>query len=127
MPVVSAFSTTIPSGPGAPGHARRFIAEQLLPWLDRRRLADAELLVSELVGNAVRHGAGHQITVQAMVAPESVRVAVSDAGGGFVPMADVEGEPTTGSGWGLALVEHLAERWGVQREAPTTVWFQLSR
>jgi anti-sigma regulatory factor (Ser/Thr protein kinase) len=58
-----------------------------------------------------------------------VRIEVSDGGAGFVPpkrpapRLDAE-EP---GGWGLVLVDRLADRWGVARDEGTSVWFELDR
>lgn len=47
--------------------------------------------------------------------PEKVRVTVSDPGPGFGEPRGA-GLPDSSAGWGLELVEHLAERWGHERE-----------
>lgn len=75
------------------------------------RLKDAQLLVSELVSNAVRHGGGGDPVRLTVVATASVMlVEVRDAGQGFDPG---DTTPTTGGGggWGLGLVASLAHRW----------------
>src|SRR5207253_1270255 len=57
--------------------------------------------------------------------PESgLRVEVTDRGPGFEP-----GSPLPSmyqdSGWGLYLVEQIADRWGVKQEEGTCVWFEV--
>jgi hypothetical protein len=52
-------------------------------------------------------------------------VDVTDHGDGFAAPA----APTPGraSGWGLFMVDRLADRWGVDTEGTTRVWFELVR
>jgi anti-sigma regulatory factor (Ser/Thr protein kinase) len=52
-----------------------------------------------------------------------VRVQVRDSGPGFEPPAAAPPEDAD-EGWGLFLVEQLADEWGVDREHQT-VWFQI--
>jgi serine/threonine-protein kinase RsbW len=93
------------------------------------RLRDVRLLVSELVTNAVRHAnlaASDIILLVIEVADLSLRVEVHDPGGGFVPTAPAP-DPARPSGWGLYLVAELADRWGVDSDERTLVWFELDR
>jgi anti-sigma regulatory factor (Ser/Thr protein kinase) len=93
------------------------------------KLRDVRLLVSELVTNAVRHAnleAGDIILLVFEVADTAFRVEVHDPGGGFVPTAPAP-DPARPSGWGLYLVAELADRWGVDSDESTRVWFELDR
>jgi anti-sigma regulatory factor (Ser/Thr protein kinase) len=93
------------------------------------RLRDVRLLVSELVTNAVRHANLSDrdvILLVIEVADSSLRVEVHDPGGGFVPTAPAP-DPARPSGWGLYLVAELADRWGVDSDESTLVWFELDR
>ena len=85
-----------------------------------------KLLVTELVTNSFRHaGAGKEAVIELRVraTPQTVRVEVEDPGPGFEPEPR---EPGREGGFGLVLVDELADRWGVQRERPC-VWFELDR
>jgi anti-sigma regulatory factor (Ser/Thr protein kinase) len=86
------------------------------------------LLVSELVTNAIRHGgadAATSLELELAVKPRTIRVEVKDPGEGFPlePTADPDRE----GGWGLVLLDHLADRWGIERDLPHTIWFEIDR
>lgn len=120
-------SLRLPIGADAPARSR----EGLRPLA--RRLGDeclqkVELVLSELVTNAVRHsGAGGSDAVQVEVScgDDLVRLAVSDPGPGFDP-ADHHGpEPGVPGGWGLLLVAEVVDRWWVERNGQTRVVAEL--
>ena len=117
---------TLPLRPEAPSRARAVIGEEL-GTLSAKVREDATLLVSELITNAVRHApASERPEVELRIRNEAgrVRVVVADPGVGFVPSPRA---PTVsdGSGWGLYLVDRIADRWGVLTEEQTEVWFEL--
>jgi hypothetical protein len=60
------------------------------------------------------------------LADSMLRVEVHDPGGGFIPSAPSP-DPARPSGWGLYLVAELADRWGVDSDERTLVWFELDR
>ena len=86
--------------------------------------ADAELMVSELVGNAIVH-AGTQISVTVRCTAERTVVEVHD-GSPVMPEPRAH-EPLRPGGHGLRIVEALARRWGVKSCAGNgkTVWFEV--
>lgn len=88
---------------------------------------DIALLVTELVGNSLRHaGLARDQEIQVRIARQrgSIRVEVTDPGPGFSPVRDRPGRRQT-SGRGIYLVEQVADRWGVDRGGETCVWFEL--
>lgn len=103
--------------------ARRFLACTLRAWQEEALLADAELMVSELATNAVRH-ARSPFRVSLVRSGGSLRIAVDDLGAG-VPREI--GQSADGvSGRGIALVAALSEHWGIDRgEVGKTVWAEL--
>jgi anti-sigma regulatory factor (Ser/Thr protein kinase) len=109
----------------APQHARRSIEEHFAPVIDSAMLASVELLTTELVSNAVRHGgAGEQqvVVMHLALAPDCLRVEVCDRGEGFEagpPMPYGEG------GYGLFLVSEVSSRWGVSRDDGNCTWFEI--
>ncbi|WP_184574463.1 ATP-binding SpoIIE family protein phosphatase [Streptomyces zagrosensis] len=99
--------------------ARRYVTEQLRRW-DLSVLADVtELIVSELVGNALRYGQGPGRL--RLLRGERLMIEVSDTGPDLpqIQHADVSDE----GGRGLQLINMLCRRWGSCR-TPTgkIVW-----
>jgi anti-sigma regulatory factor (Ser/Thr protein kinase) len=108
----------------APGEARKFLREASCRTHHARVMDEAELLVSELVTNAVVHGAP-PLTVSVECDGTGLRVAVTD-GSDRSPVpreADADAE----SGRGIFLVDVISERWGVapNRGDGKVVWFTL--
>ena len=98
--------------------------EQLLPPIRPACLDTLRLLVSEVVTNAIRHGPRGSDAATIMrveILGDRVRVEIEDTGGGFSP----PGPPKADGGWGLFLVDQLADRWGIRDGPPTRVWFEV--
>jgi anti-sigma regulatory factor (Ser/Thr protein kinase) len=109
----------------APRQARRFVAETLAGWGTPRRTEDVVLLASELVTNAILHGlppASLRLTCGA----EELTVEVSDAGPRQPALGRLD-RPGDESGRGIALLDHLADRWGVRslERGGKAVWFTV--
>ncbi len=89
---------------------------------------DAALLISELLGNAVRYGRplrSGDLQVQWDNDADHVLVAVSDGGGPSAVRPRQVGCDAT-SGRGLAIVDAIADDWGVRRDdVGCTVWARL--
>jgi two-component sensor histidine kinase len=118
---MNALSTDLLRSPDSAHRARRLLHSHTTA-LDPQQRTDAALMVSELVTNALRHGVG-TISLRIDVEPRGVRVEVADQG-----TLALSPSPTPGAhgGWGLRIVEQLADAWGV-REGSTRVWFRLDR
>ena len=90
--------------------------------------ADAVLLTSELVTNAIAHtasGRGGKVIVTVYRGDTGVRVDVLDDGSDQVPVAHPVGEARE-SGFGLGLVDLMADRWGhCGGRRGRVVWFML--
>jgi anti-sigma regulatory factor (Ser/Thr protein kinase) len=122
------FEVDLARDPDSAAEARRALGE-VSDHLSPRRLEDAQLLVSELVTNAIRHaGLGDDDVIKLVVvaADRSLRIEVCDTGRGF-EVAEPDPDPARPSGWGLYLVRELADRWGVDQDQQTRVWFELDR
>src|SRR3954447_7171916 len=90
--------------------------------LPEERLKSATLMVSELVSNACRHGAG-RIELCVHSGADGLEASVHDEGvGGRIATPDPR--PARG-GWGLMFVDRLADTWGVEDES-SKVWFTVS-
>jgi anti-sigma regulatory factor (Ser/Thr protein kinase) len=105
-----------------PQRLRRVVRAVLTHWR-RPHLADtAELLLTELVTNALRHAHGRDIGVRILVRDDHLVIEVID-GSPLVPVPRCAG-PDDESGRGLFLVEALADTWGVSPDG-TTTWCTL--
>ena len=103
--------TTLPASVTTPAAARAVVRDALERGSADVRIDDVALVVSELVTNAVLHGDG-DITLDVVVEPATVRIAVEDSGSGAAEAVDAAGNAE--SGRGLMLVSKIAARWGVR-------------
>src|SRR4051812_39698346 len=120
----------LPTGSGAPGAARMVVAHCLTGLVSRQILLDAQLLVSEVVTNSVRHGElsdGDSVLVRVYVAAESVRFEIVNPGSAGAVTARPPDRQSRGGGFGLDLVDRLTASWGVRRNGGTSVWFEMGR
>ncbi|KOG54115.1 hypothetical protein ADK76_24730 [Streptomyces griseoflavus] len=110
--------------------ARRRVLAVLHEWGAAEQVRDdAELVVSELFTNAVRHTDSEKVDCELTVLGAFLRVEVTDQGrGGCTPHVQ-PGSVDKECGRGLLLVGALSESWGV-RPGPTgrgrTVWADLA-
>jgi anti-sigma regulatory factor (Ser/Thr protein kinase) len=123
----------IPATPGAPAQARRALRELLEDHpLASGQIDTITLLVSELVTNSVTHPrVPGEIGLSVAITPVLTRVIVSDPGPGF----EGGGEPPAarspdllerGGGFGLALLDAAATRWGtLSAPGRFSVWFEV--
>ena len=113
-------------GPEAAVKARRGLA-RLRGDLDPPLLETLRLLVTELVTNSVKHTGGPTVDLKVLVGSGTVWTEVTDAGPGFDPAETGRAGPDH-TGWGLFLVERLAQRWGASQDGDgSKVWFELRR
>jgi anti-anti-sigma factor len=113
----------LPSTPAAPAHARGAL-DEIEDRLSPERMRDVRLLVSELVTNAVRHAGGEAVRLVVGLTGTLLRIEVHDPGRGFEVKPPPD-DPLRASGWGLVLVEELADRWGIDHDPFTRVWFEM--
>lgn len=103
--------------------ARRLVADQLGEWDLEEVAGTVELLVSEVVTNAVRHAHSHQVELR-LVRAETLRCEVVDDDH-TLPML-LHADPLDESGRGLRVVSRLAREWGTSRTGGgKTVWFEV--
>ena len=60
------------------------------------------------------------------ITADRVRAEISDQGNGF-KAEPVPAAKRGAGGWGLVILDRLAERWGVRNGPPSCVWFELAR
>jgi len=119
----------VAGGSRAAADARAALTESLAGRVAAARLHDLRLLATEAVTNSVRHGGvvdetdWVKLTVSAT--RDNVRVEVRDSGAQGLPVPqplelDREG------GFGLFLIDQLADSWGVENEPSLCVWFEVS-
>jgi anti-sigma regulatory factor (Ser/Thr protein kinase) len=94
----------------APRRARDFVAQACAAWHAEQFSELGQLVVSELVSNAVLHS-GTGIELELRLERTQLRLQVHDDGGG-VPAIVPEEERTVG-GVGLGLVSRAVQSWGV--------------
>ncbi|MGW7433314.1 ATP-binding protein [Streptomyces sp. NPDC054861] len=105
-----------------PQQLRRSLRAGLSRWGHPDLVDDAELLLSELVTNALVHTEGPAIGVRVYVQGARLNIEVNDfAPGGCLPRP---AGPYAEHGRGLLIVDALAEEWGVSEDR-TTVWCTL--
>ena len=110
--------------PAEVARARRYVAQQCADMPSDLR-SIAQLLTSEVVTNAVEHGAG-EIWLRLCKKDRALRVEVTD-GSGSAPLRQQAGADSL-RGRGLMIVESLASAWGVkpaEGASGKTVWFTL--
>ncbi|MDV5148494.1 ATP-binding protein [Streptomyces sp. NPDC050842] len=117
---------TLPSRPESAWVARRLTQGVVLrQWGLGPQIAEhAVLLVSELVGNAVRHTGARSFALRLHRRRGWIRIEVRDPSRGLPCLMPVSELDT--SGRGLFLVDKLSDRWGVDL-APRgkTTWFEM--
>jgi anti-sigma regulatory factor (Ser/Thr protein kinase) len=119
-------SITVRARPSAVPEARRRVAGSL-NGRPSEVVRIVELLVSELVSNSVRHAGLRDpdaIRIDVTDDDGALRVSVCDPGRGFAPDDPSPRRDGTG-GYGLYVLDRLADRWGVTLGPPTCVWFEI--
>jgi anti-sigma regulatory factor (Ser/Thr protein kinase) len=112
----------LPGDEDAPRRARELLEEAVSRFTDQIR-ANLHVAVSELVTNAVVHGAPGEVGLRVIVQEDRLRVEVSDDG-----VTPFKWQPDPGSpegGWGLHLVDKFTDRCGVERRPNTVTWCEL--
>jgi anti-sigma regulatory factor (Ser/Thr protein kinase) len=119
-------SYPLPSVTRSSGLAR-LLVRQALEGSPAELVDDAQLLVSELVTNAIRH-AETGVRLHIDLARPGIRVGVEDGSADPLPASYPVGLPGDGQehGYGLGLLDTLADAWGWERTAAgKNVWFEL--
>jgi anti-sigma regulatory factor (Ser/Thr protein kinase) len=112
----------LPASPESAGAARRFANEFLARWRLSALADDVDLVISELITNALLHArADRRVSPRATIrldleyADDGLVCRVAD--GSALPPAPEKAGDTAESGRGLLLVEALSAAWGWSHEA----------
>jgi serine/threonine-protein kinase RsbW len=121
---------SVPHDPASAGEVRRQLIEDLQNrHIQVTSIEEAALLVTELVGNAVRHARplpGDRILVSWRLEASRLQVRVTDGGHAAAEPHLARAGPNDTHGRGLTIVDALAALWGVDTSSgSTTVWAML--
>lgn len=129
IPALRETSWPLDAGPCAPAVARALVRDTLTGWGLRDIVDEALLVVSELVTNAVVH-ALPPITLSLHRHGGAVRGEVIDHGPTWIVRPPIALDDTDAEqGRGLALVDAVASRWGIDplpSEGGKCAWFLLA-
>jgi anti-sigma regulatory factor (Ser/Thr protein kinase) len=117
----------VTAGEHAPAMARAAVERWLSGRVSATLFDDVRLLVSELVTNSVRHAhltRDATIRVSVAISDGVLRLEVEDPGEGTI--AAVPPDREYGGGFGLHVVDILAQRWGSTNDGKTCVWAELA-
>ncbi|WP_328345510.1 SpoIIE family protein phosphatase [Streptomyces violaceus] len=110
--------------PAEAGRARAVVREQLHDWGLAKLVMPAELLVSELVTNAVRHSHARPVELR-LVRGDTLLCEVDDDDHELPTL--LSSGSLDDAGRGLRVVSTLSREWGTSRtKAGKTVWFELT-
>ena len=120
-----AYRVRLTTGPAAAGEARGQVRATVCAWNVPVDTDIAVLLTSELVTNAIKHGAGGPVRLGIQCTRDRLRVEVHDTSPSLPVLMDTAADATDGRG--LVLVAALSAKWGAYRTpAGKVVYFTLA-
>ena len=123
---MQSISLELPATPHAATRAREAVREAVehtaVEADDRWR---AEMIVTELVTNAVRHGPGGPVELAIEAGGSGIRGEVADPGPGIHRHRLDRRTATEEGGRGLFLVDALSDSWGLSDDR-SRVWFEVA-
>jgi anti-sigma regulatory factor (Ser/Thr protein kinase) len=119
-------STRLPRTAASAPAARRFVTDTLRTWRLSGAAPTVELLVCELVTNAMLH-AGSSVDVRLERRRQRLRVEVTDSSTALPRRQEGGYASEAMGGRGIMLIEELADDWGVDRGASggKVVWCEV--
>jgi len=111
----------------APRCARSAIGV-LEPCLDEELLEGLRLLITELITNSLRHSgtdARETVGLDINLSRTLLRCEVSDSGPGFERPQVIQPHADRPGGFGLVILDSIADRWNVFRDERFRVWFEV--
>jgi serine/threonine-protein kinase RsbW len=124
--MTSSSVATVARAPESSARLRSLLWTSFACWsCDGERLDDAALVLSELVGNAVRHAHGEVMQVRLRRNGDVLRIAVHDRSS--APPAPREASFEDESGRGMMIIDALSHRWGWEpRVDGKVVWADVA-
>ena len=124
--MTSSSVATVARAPESSARVRSLLWTSFACWsCDSDRLDDAALVLSELVGNAVRHAEGDVMQVRLKRTGDVLRIAVHDRSS--TPPAPREASFDDESGRGMMIIDALSHRWGWEpRSDGKVVWADVA-
>ncbi|HYZ28202.1 MAG TPA: ATP-binding protein [Thermoleophilaceae bacterium] len=123
---MTSISLELPATSHAPAAAREAVrtaaARARVHADDRWRV---EMIVTELVTNAVKHGPGGPVEIAIQAGGQGMRGEVADPGRGIHRRALLRQATTAEGGRGLFLVDALSDSWGLSDDC-SRVWFEVA-
>jgi anti-sigma regulatory factor (Ser/Thr protein kinase) len=123
---VASISLELPATPYAPARARAAVREAAEETgVNPDDCWRVEMIVTELVTNAIRHGPGGPVEIAIHSGGHGMRGEVADPGPGIRKTQLERRRPTEEGGRGLFLVDALSDSWGLSDER-SRVWFEVA-
>jgi serine/threonine-protein kinase RsbW len=123
---VASVSLELPATSHAPARARQAVRQAAdetgVGTDDRWRV---EMIITELVTNAVKHGPGGPVEVEIQAGGSGMRGEVADPGPGIRHNTLDRRRATEEGGRGLFLVDALSDSWGLSDDR-SRVWFEVA-
>lgn len=106
--------------------ARQFVGPVLTAWGLAELTGDCQLVVSELLSNAIDHAPGTETyELELLGRPDGVRVSVAD-GSSIRPLI-AEIDHTRARGRGMRIIEGISDGWGTDdHDGGKRVWVELT-
>ncbi|MFD9562061.1 ATP-binding protein [Streptomyces sp. NPDC059994] len=119
------YGMTLTVGDHSARHLRRILRQYLANWSMTELVDDAELALTELMANVVRHVPGRTCRLVIFQRAGGLRVELTDDCP-KLPAMPAHPDELAESGRGLLIVATVANRWGVVSHAGggKTVWFE---
>ncbi|MGB3676520.1 MAG: alpha/beta fold hydrolase [Candidatus Nanopelagicales bacterium] len=117
--------TPVDNSPAGVGVARRTVVRQLEAWGLVEAIDDMQIVVSELVTNAVRYGK-NPVELRLRINGDLLRIEVFDGNTVDIPQPR-QATHTESTGRGMPLIDALAIEWGVDvTETQKVVWADVA-
>jgi anti-sigma regulatory factor (Ser/Thr protein kinase) len=123
---VASISLELPATPHALARARAAVREAASGGgFNPDACWRVEMIVTELVTNAIRHGPGGPVEVALDAGGDGMRGEVADPGRGIRKTQLIRRRATEEGGRGLFLVDALSDSWGLSDDQ-SRVWFEVA-